>query len=146
VLDGEIDQLGHEVTVFLDSSVPRDLGSRVELLIQIVELLGSVVEFAVEHEPSVLVLEDLTHYRETADDPIHDWPFADLQEKICYKATAEGIPVETVDPKDTSITCRKCGQATPEFRDGTEFSCRRCGYEVHADVNAAINIAKRYAE
>jgi IS605 OrfB family transposase len=105
-----------------------------------------VVEFAVEHEPSVLVLEDLTHYRETADDPIHDWPFADLQEKICYKATAEGIPVETVDPKDTSITCRKCGQATPEFRDGTEFSCRRCGYEVHADVNAAINIAKRYAE
>lgn len=64
-----------------------------------------------------------------------------LQEKIAYKATAEGIPVETVNPRDTSITCRKCGQAVLEFRDGADFACRVCGYEVHADVNGAINIA-----
>ena len=103
-----------------------------------------VVEFAREHAPAVIVLEDLTNYRRSADDPIHDWPFADLQQKISYKATAEGIPVTTVDPRNTSIRCRKCGQATPEFRDGTEFQCRRCGYEVHADVNAAINIASEH--
>lgn len=101
----------------------------------------AVVELAVKHAPCAIRLEQLTHYRRTARDPIHDWPFAMLQEKIAYKARAEGIPVETVNPRDTSITCRKCGQATPEFRDGADFSCRRCGYEVHADVNAAINIA-----
>jgi len=102
---------------------------------------GQIVDLAVEHAPAAIQLEDLTHYRETARDPIHDWPFAELQNKIAYKATAEGIPVEVVDPAYTSITCRKCGQTNREFRDGTEFSCTRCGYEVHADVNAAINIA-----
>ncbi|WP_066418821.1 RNA-guided endonuclease TnpB family protein [Halorubrum aethiopicum] len=105
-----------------------------------------VVEFARDHTPCVIVLEDLTGYRETADDPIHDWPFADLQTKIAYKATAEGIPVELINPRNTSIRCRKCGQATPEFRDGADFKCRRCGYEVHADVNAAINIGQAYPD
>jgi len=101
-----------------------------------------IVDLAVEHAPAKLRLEDLTHYRETAADPIHDWPFALLQEKIAYKAKAEGIPVETVNPRNTSVTCRKCGQTNREYRDGDEFSCTRCGYEVHADVNAAINIAQ----
>ena len=100
-----------------------------------------IVDLAVEHAPVAIQLEDLTHYRETARDPIHDWPFAKLQEKIAYKATAEGIPVEFVDPAYTSVTCRKCGQTNREYRDGTDFSCTRCGYEVHADVNAAINVA-----
>jgi len=101
-----------------------------------------IVDLAVEHAPAKLRLEDLTHYRETAADPIHDWPFAELQGKIAYKAKAEGIPVETVNPRNTSVTCRKCGQTNREYRNGDEFSCTRCGYEVHADVNAAINIAQ----
>lgn len=104
-----------------------------------------IVKLAVDHAPAVLVLEDLTHYRETAREAIHDWPYADLQQKISYKATAEGIPVAFVDPHDTSITCRQCGQTTREFRDGDDFACRRCGYEVHADVNAAINIAQKHS-
>lgn len=101
-----------------------------------------IVDLAEDHAPSVIRLEDLTYYRETAEDPIHDWPFAEIQQKIAYKATEVGIPVEVVNPRHTSITCRKCGQATKEFRDGVDFHCRRCGYEVHADVNAAINIAE----
>ncbi|WP_137288615.1 RNA-guided endonuclease InsQ/TnpB family protein [Natronorubrum halophilum] len=103
-----------------------------------------IVELADIHRPAVIVLEDLTNYRETAEDPIHDWPYSMLQEKIAYKATAAGIPVETVDPRDTSITCRKCGQTNRDYREGTGFHCTRCGYTVHADVNAAINIAHRY--
>lgn len=101
----------------------------------------AIVDLAVEHAPAEIVLEDLTHYRQSARDPIHDWPFAELQQKIAYKATAEGIPVDVIDPAQTSVTCRKCGQTNREYRDGSEFSCTRCGYEVHADVNAAINIA-----
>lgn len=30
-----------------------------------------------------------------------------------------------------------------DARSGETFHCRRCDYEVHADVNAAINIATR---
>jgi len=104
-----------------------------------------VVELAREHAPCRIHLENLTHYRETAADPIHDWPYAEIQEKIAYKAREEGIPVQTVDPAHTSITCRKCGATNPAFRDGADFGCWDCGYEVHADVNAAINIATRDA-
>ena len=102
-----------------------------------------IVQLAVDHAPATIKLEDLTHYRETADDAIHDWPFAEFQEKIAYKAKAEGLPVEVVDARNTSITCRKCGHSDPFYREGDQFECRICRYEVHADVNAAINIATR---
>lgn len=104
-----------------------------------------IVDLAVKHRPAVIALEDLTHYRES-ENAIHDWPFAMLQEKIAYKAKAEQIPVKTVDPYHTSVTCRACGQTNPEYRDGSDFVCTRCGYEVHADVNAAINITHRRLE
>ena len=102
-----------------------------------------VIKFAREHNPCVIILEDMDGYRETADDPIHDWVRGQLQEQITYKATDEGIPVEYVDPAGTSITCRHCGQTDPFARDGTEFYCGRCDYEVHSDINGAINIAYR---
>jgi IS605 OrfB family transposase len=105
-----------------------------------------IVDLAIEHAPCAIAIEDLTHYRETADDPIHDFPYAELQQKISYKATDEGIPVTANDPAETSITCRKCGETNPQMRDGSEFECWDCGYEVHADVNAAINIALRETE
>lgn len=101
-----------------------------------------IVDFARQFNKPGIVLEELTDYRNTADNPIHDWPYSDLQEKIMYKATEEGIPVKKVDPVDTSITCRKCGSVEQTTRDGPEFNCHNCGYEVHADVNAAINIAQ----
>lgn len=101
-----------------------------------------VVAIASENAPCAIRIENLTHYRETAHDPIHDWPFAAFQERVIYKATAAGIPIEVVDPRDTSVTCRKCKQTDPAARiDRATFHCRRCGYEVHADVNAALNIA-----
>lgn len=100
-----------------------------------------IVDLAAEYDRAGIRLEDLTGYRESATDAIHDWPYAELQEKIAYKATEAGIPVQMVDPSGTSTTCRKCGLNDPMNRDGNEFRCQRCGYEVHADVNAAINIA-----
>jgi len=102
-----------------------------------------IVDLAVKHRPAVIHLETLTHYRERARDPIHDWPFALLQEKVAYKATAEGVPVVSIEPAHTSVTCRQCGQTNREFREGDDFHCTRCNYQVHADVNAAINIAQR---
>lgn len=100
-----------------------------------------IVQLAVEHAPCKIRYENLTGYRETATDPIHDWPHAKLTTQLAYKATEAGIPVEVIDPADTSITCRQCGEVNQQFRDGDDFVCSECGYEVHADVNAAINIA-----
>lgn len=102
-----------------------------------------VVETAEEHTPCRIHLENLTHLRETVDDPIHDWPYAMIQEQIISKAEEIGVPVVMVNPRDTSIECRKCGTVNAANRSSRDFQCIDCGYEVHADVNAAINIAKR---
>lgn len=100
-----------------------------------------LVNFAAEHQPATIVLEDLTNYRKNAKDAIHDWPYAELQRKTVEKATAERIPVKFVNPKGTSYTCSSCGNDNPDSRDGADFECVGCGYTVHADVNAAKNIA-----
>ena len=100
-----------------------------------------IVDIAAEHTPSVIHLEDLGDYQETAEDPIHHWPQGMIRRQVAYKATGAGIPVKMVDPTNTSVTCRHCGQVDRASREGVEFHCERCGYEVHADVNAAINIA-----
>jgi Transposase and inactivated derivatives len=64
-----------------------------------------------------------------------------LTKQIAYKAREAKIPVHKGDPSNTSITCRQCGETNPAMREGTDFECWECGYEVHADVNAAINTA-----
>jgi putative transposase len=102
-----------------------------------------VVDVAEKHEPCRVHLEDLTHLRETVDDPIHDWPYAQIQDQIVAKAREAGIPVKKIDPRDTSRECRRCGKVSNRSRDGRTFVCVDCGYEVHADVNAAINIAQQ---
>jgi IS605 OrfB family transposase len=102
-----------------------------------------IINNALEYKKPKIILEDLTNYRKTAANPIHDWPYALFQEMIMYKAKASGIPVEVVDPRNTSKTCRNCGNVSSSNRSGTEFSCGECGYEVHADVNAAMNIGFR---
>jgi putative transposase len=102
-----------------------------------------IVKQAVEHQPCKIVLEDLTNYRKEARGAIHDWPFALMQEKITYKAKAEGLPVDDVDPRYTSQKCRVCGHTSSSNRNGDSFECGECGYQVHADVNGAMNIALR---
>lgn len=99
-----------------------------------------IVELAADREACGIRLEDLTGYREDAPDPIHDWPFAELQSKITYKARLAGVPVEFVDPYGSSQLCNRCGEW--RGRDGDEFRCEPCDYEVHADVNAAMRIAQ----
>lgn len=102
----------------------------------------SIVDEAKEYDKPCIVLEDLTGYRESKGEyAIHDWPYAEIQQKIMYKATEEGIPVMEVDPAYTSQTCNRC--KTRGNRNGSEFYCSECDYEVHADVNAAFNIADR---
>lgn len=117
-------------------------GDRIKYTEQVLDTASKqIVQLAVDHAPACIRLEDLAGYRETAADPIHDWPFDEFQRKIAYKATAERVPVEFVNPRDSSVTCRKCGQRNRDYRDGDRFDCTRCGYQVHADVNAAMNIA-----
>jgi transposase len=54
--------------------------------------------------------------------------------------------VERINPPYTSQTCSGCRYRDPESRESqSRFRCRACGLTVHADVNAAKNIAAGHA-
>ena len=97
-----------------------------------------------------IAVEDLTHIRTRvrARKPqrvtLHSWAFAQLQAFIAYKALGAGVPVQRVDPRNTSRTCPTCGcidQANRKTQ--AAFVCTSCGFAGLADVIAAGNIARR---
>ena len=106
---------------------------------------NELVAEARTHECSVIAFEDLTDIRErTGASWGHKWAFNRLYEYVEYKAEEYGIDVEQVDPENTSRRCSHCGFTHPDNRDGEAFECLKCGYENHADYNAAKNIGLRY--
>jgi IS605 OrfB family transposase len=101
---------------------------------------------------AALVLEDLTHIRSRMTvrkrqrAKQHNWSFGQLRAFLAYKAQRAGVPVIFVDPRNTSKTCSRCGHVDKRNRRSqAQFSCLRCGFECHADMNAASNLAVRGA-
>jgi IS605 OrfB family transposase len=68
------------------------------------------------------------------------WSPAELQNFIEYKAEDLGKTVIYVNPKHTSQKCSRCGYINKRNRDGAEFKCKNCGFELNADLNASRNI------
>jgi IS605 OrfB family transposase len=95
-----------------------------------------------------IALEDLKHIRgritargSDARNRLSGWSFGQLAAFLAYKAERAGVPVVTVDPRDTSRTCAECGHCEKSNRKSqAEFRCQACGHEQHADINAARNI------
>ena len=76
---------------------------------------------------------------------IHSWKFAQLQSFIEYRAQAKGIRVVYVDARYTSQRCSECGHTSRKNRrDQPHFVCKRCGYQLNADLNASRNVVKNY--
>lgn len=102
----------------------------------------NVVEFAKKHQCEYIHLEKLI--KDGFDNTVlRNWSYYQLQQYIEYKAEREGIKVRYVDPAYTSQTCARCGHVDKENRQTQEkFTCTKCGFELNADHNAAINIAR----
>ena len=102
----------------------------------------NVVEFAKKHQCEYIHLEKLT--KDGFDNTVlRNWSYYQLQQYIEYKAEREGIKVRYVDPAYTSQTCARCEHVDKENRQTQEkFTCTKCGFELNADHNAAINIAR----
>ncbi len=102
---------------------------------------------------STLVIENLTYIRDRAtmkkhtenQRRLHSWSFAQFHGFLSYKAQERGITVVKIDPRHTSQTCSHCGyQARNNRRSQSLFLCRKCGYSLNADLNAAVNIQQKY--
>jgi putative transposase len=65
--------------------------------------------------------------------------FFALQRMVERRARKRGIPVSYVNPAYTSRRCCRCGEFGRRTRK--RFECSHCGFVLHADVNAAFNIA-----
>lgn len=106
-----------------------------------------IIDFALKNGVRFVRMEDLTGIRNTAKSKkeagrnLHSWAHYQLQQFIDYKAKMAGIEVEYVKPTNTSRMC-KCGHVSKNNRKRHVFTCTKCHYTSHSDVNAAINIAK----
>ena len=99
-----------------------------------------------------IVIEDLNGIRERVKAGrkqravLHSWAFAQLRAFLEYKAALAGIPLFTVDPRNTSRECSACGHTEKRNRPNqSTFRCRACGHAEHADINAARVISGRPA-
>lgn len=105
-----------------------------------------IVDFAINNKVTEIHIEKLYNLRKTMHatskrkrDQIHAWSFYRLTEFIRYKAELAGISVVFVPAEFTSQKCPKCGTLN-RITTGSIYSCSNCGYRVHKDIAAAINI------
>ena len=125
-------------------SVGRKETGRFKLMLH--RIANGIIEEAAKNGCTVIVFEELTGIRDRHPGASwgHEWAFERLYEYVEYKAELHGIDVEQVDPENTSRRWSHCGFTHPDNRDGEDFECLKCGYENHADYNAAKNIGLRY--
>lgn len=65
-------------------------------------------------------------------------------QRLKEKAATCGVLVLEVSARNTSRECRACGHVAANNRKSQAlFVCESCGYERHADTNAAQNILER---
>jgi len=72
---------------------------------------------------------------------IHNWNFYQLEQFLKYKADAKGIWTVQEKACYTSQRCSCCGYAARNNRKTQgNFKCKKCGFEINADLNADRNI------
>ena len=106
-------------------------------------LSKNIIEFAKKYKCETINLEELNK-KGFDNNLLGKWGYYQLQSMIEYKAERVGIKVKYVDPAFTSQTCSKCGYVDKENRiTQDKFECKKCGFTLNADHNAAINIAHK---
>ena len=113
------------------------------------QISRAVINFALKENVTEIHLEKLTGAQKNISSPqkaqrqqIATWSYHRLSNYIEYKAKLAGIKVVFVSPVFTSQICPKCQEKTKTIKGGM-FTCPVCGYTVHNDLLAAMNIRDR---
>jgi len=102
-----------------------------------------LVEEAVQYGCPVIAVEELSDIFEMIQQwpTMRTWAYRTLIQYVSYKGRCDGVTVAEVEPENTSKRCSRCGHTESANRqEQHRFQCRDCGYENHADYNAAKNI------
>ena len=119
-----------------------------------------IVQFAQEHEASILVFEHLGNlkpekgkYSKRGNRKRAFWMKGRIFKYAKYKAYNAGILTSRVNPRNTSCTCARCGSPVARYCEGQPAEgytmgaplvyCAKCGMRGHADRNASLMIGKR---
>ncbi|WP_441347203.1 RNA-guided endonuclease InsQ/TnpB family protein [Rhodococcus sp. OK302] len=110
--------------------------------------LSKTIVAAAQRTDRGIAIEDLSGIRDRVRlakkqrAQVHSWAYAQLRDFVTYKAEMTGVPVQVINPRNTSRTCSQCGFCDEKNRRSqARFECRECGWTAHADHNAARNIA-----
>lgn len=129
-------ELGHK-----DGNYVNDLNHKIAK--QIVMLAKNMRKAIVIEKLRGLKQQEMRKRKKKLRKILARWSYADLIEKIKYKAKLEGVPVIEVSPKYTSKTCSRCGYYYKYFKSQRIFKCPKCGLVIDRDLNASINIARK---
>lgn len=119
-------------------------------------LTKTVISDAKARGVTTIVVGDVTDIRlekngeaknwgDSGNQKLHAWPHKKMLEQLIYKGAMEGIAVVTISEAYSSQDCCGCGRRHKKNRQHRGiYVCAQCGLVIHADVNGAINILKRY--
>ncbi len=128
---------------------------------QVAHLVSArIVQFAKEHEATVLVFEHLGNlkpakgtYSKRGNEKRAYWMKGRIFKYAKYKAYNAGILTSRVNPRNTSRECARChgfvaryntGQPAEDYTMGAPLvACHQCGMRGNADRNASLVIGSR---
>jgi putative transposase len=131
---------------------------------QVAHLVSArIVQFATEHEASILVFEHLGHlkpekgkYSRRGNAKRAYWMKGRIFKYVRYKAWQYQIITSRVNPRNTSRECHRChslvvrynaGQPVEGYTMGASLVlCETCQMRDHADRNASLRIGQRLLE
>lgn len=100
---------------------------------------------------AIIVVGDLRGIRSKAKGRrmnriVSGMPYFKLARQVEYKGAWVGIPVVKISERGTSRTCHRCRSTKTRRVAQSVFECRDCGLVYNADLNGAMNLAKRFWE
>src|SRR6266704_3613839 len=101
------------------------------------------VQFAYEH----LSVATMKHRARAMNAYMRASNLARIPKQVEWKATKEGIQATRVKSAYSSQECSVCHYVHEKNRPGQQtFCCQVCGFKIHADINAAINVQHRLGD
>jgi putative transposase len=115
------------------------------------EINTGINELLRNKKPCILITEDLSHsfsydQVKSVNRRLSSWLRGKLQERVAFKALAEGFRHEQVNPAYGSQTCTCCDFVDSKNRNKDKFKCLHCGHEDLSDRVAAMNYARRFGD
>lgn len=103
-------------------------------------------QFISENNVDELFVEDLKNVKlnkRFGMNKVQYWTYSLTIQKLERLSNDKGFTLTKVNPSYTSQICSRCGNLDKSSRNGEHYKCSSCGYEIDADINAAINIYSR---